>query len=519
MQASKKKKPKKRPELSLVALLKKYLIQKKVSEHVDVIIPDPRNPKKITYSKNTIFFSALAIFLLRMSSGNRFDELTHSTEGPYTEANVSRFIDSHNKIPTIKTIQDFLKKVSYTHFNRLMIDFFKQLQESKFFSSHPELLPKKSFHLAIDLVHTHTYYSPHHTDSEGENDCSHCLKRVHNKGTPKERVSWQHNLLVLCFVFPGHLKIPVHIYPIQSQQVDHLKELSNDKHKQECELVALKKVIPTFLEFFSRMPITVLLDGLYANNPTINLLEKHKLQYLIVRKEGCLKSLGEDCRGLASSKEHRKNHRFKETISKQKEKASSENSLNKPVANLCKKRPTSNNSEEPIKKRIEQTYEWFNDVNLGKNNKKVNVLWFDEEEYDEEGKLVRKYHNEWLVSWKLSKATCTKTASRARLRWEEEDLFNTLKRRGFCLKHDYSWNPTAMISWQAIMFFAFGVFELFRFSKEVMKRWEGLAIVALVETIKGLLFFSPTAEIFSKEALGYRMQFRYDFRVLIDEYG
>lgn len=143
LQVSKEKKPKKRPELSLVALLKKYLIQKKVSEHVDVAIPDPRDPKKITYSKNTIFFSALAIFLLRMTSGNRFDELTHSAEGPYTEANLSRFIDSHNKIPAIKTIQDFLKKVSYTHFNRLMIDFFKQLQESKFFFSTSRVTARK----------------------------------------------------------------------------------------------------------------------------------------------------------------------------------------------------------------------------------------------------------------------------------------------------------------------------------------------------------------------------------------
>jgi hypothetical protein len=52
-------------------------------------------------------------------------------------------------------------------------------------------------------------------------------------------------------------------------------------------------------------------------------------------------------------------------------------------------------------------------------------------------------------------------SARARLRWEEEDQFNTAECRGFNMRHDYSRNPTAQMTWVVILNIAIGLQHLF----------------------------------------------------------
>jgi len=103
-------------------------------------------------------------------------------------------------------------------------------------------------------------------------------------------------------------------------------------------------------------------------------------------------------------------------------------------------------------------------------------------------------------------------ARQARARWEVEDLFNTLKNRGFNLKHDYSRDPRSCFNWQGLALFAFGVFELFRFSEAVRKRgnWSQ---AALAEKLLAQLLQRPTEELFNQGCLSKKIQFRYHFVV------
>ena len=192
--------------------------------------------------------------------------------------------------------------------NDLLIAFFKDLQKSKFFKQHPELMQTDSFLLAADCVHTHTYDHPHKKDVDGNNCCDCCLKRVYNKGTENEKVRWVHNTLIFCFVFAGGLKIPVYRHPIHAKQVLNLESESEKKHKQECEQVALKAALPIIRATFPRMKIVLLLDGLYANKRVIQLANDHRCGYIIVRKEGCLPTLGKECdEHAANIPNHNKN--------------------------------------------------------------------------------------------------------------------------------------------------------------------------------------------------------------------
>jgi hypothetical protein len=196
--------------IELITMLKQFYERKHISQHIEKTIPDRRNQDLITYSKQSIMMCALAIFLFRMGSGNKFDDKSHDDDEKYSKRNMAKFIDApEDRVPVIKTIEKFFKNLEEDSVNKLMIAFFKDLQESKFFMQHPQIMPGDFFLLAADCVHTHTYDHLHHTDNQGNNDCPCCLKRVYNKGTEKETVRWLHNTLVFCFVFMGGLKIPI----------------------------------------------------------------------------------------------------------------------------------------------------------------------------------------------------------------------------------------------------------------------------------------------------------------------
>jgi hypothetical protein len=477
-------------KLELITLLKLFLERKGIYEQVEETIPDRRDQSSIVYPKKSIILSAMIIFILRMASGNRFDDKSHDADNKYSKSNIAKFIDAPDeRVPVIKTIENFLCNMERDSINDLMIAFFKDLQQSKFFKQHPEIMPGDFFLLAADCVHTHTYDHPHHVGENGENDCDCCLKRVYNKGTENEKVRWQHQMLVFCLVFAGGLKIPIYRHCIRAKQVVDLENASDASHKQECELVALKVALPILRDAFPRMKIVLLLDGLYANRPVIRFVNEQKCGYIIVRKEGCLMTLNADCNGQAELPNHKKNN--KKTY-----------------------------RGEVDGWEIERKYEWFNSISLDESTKKkistkeeeesltTNVLRFVEKRTKGEETIL--YKCEWLCSRILSAQTCQMTAYHARLRWEEEDVFNSLKNRGYNLKHDFSRDPHSCFNWQGIALFAFGVFELFRFSEAVKQRGDWPQ-VTLAETMQAQLLQRPTNELFTERHLRIKIQFRYDF--------
>jgi hypothetical protein len=471
-------------KLELISMLKLFWERKHLSHHIEKNIPDRRNQKLITYSKQSIMMSAMAIFFFRMGSGNKFDEKFHDEDEKYSCKNVAKFIDApEDRVPVIKTIETFLKNLEGESINNLMIDFFKDLQQSKFFKQHPTIMPGDFFLLAADCVHTHTYDHPHHVDMNGNNNCECCLKRVYNKDTENEKVKWLHSTLVFSFVFMGGLKIPIYRHPIRAKQVVNFENASEDAHKQECELVALKASLPVIREAFPRMKMVLLLDGLYANRPVIRLAKENRCGYIIVRKESCLPVLGRECDEQALQPNHAKN-----------------------CVRKCKK----------IDNKgwyFEEKYAWFNSMYLGEDVT-TNVLRFWETRVKEES--TESYKCEWLFSWRLSAKTCEVAARQARVRWEIEDLFNTLKNRGFNLNHDYSRDPRSCFNWQGLSLLAFGIFELFRFSEAVQKRGQW-SQSTLAEKLQGQLLYRPTEELFHERCLSKRIQFRYHFVIVIRE--
>lgn len=95
-------------KLELITILKQFCDRKGLHEQVEATIPDRRNQELTIYSKQSLMMSALMIFLLRMSSGNRFDTKSHDNDDKYSRTNVAKFIDApENCVPVIKTIEKF----------------------------------------------------------------------------------------------------------------------------------------------------------------------------------------------------------------------------------------------------------------------------------------------------------------------------------------------------------------------------------------------------------------------------
>ena len=296
-----------------------------------------------------------------------------------------------------------------------------------------------------------------------------------------------HAFVNLSFILPGGLQLPVYVYALKAKQLQGQESASDDRHKQECELQAAHEILPLIKRQLPRLPITLLTDSLYANEPLLNLCRKLDWGFLIVRQVGSLKKIAEQCDRLE------KTDIYKESRAKKVIKLEGGG-------------------------RIEQTIKWFNKVAVG--DEFVNVIRFEEIEYDSEGNIAKnskgkekRFKTEWLSSVRVCKENCFKLARCERSRANHEDLHNSLKNRGFAARHDYAGaNPNACLIWKLVMFVAFWIFELFSCTKLAQESkgpgsWMALAEELLSDLQKvpwSVLSLSPSLQ---KE----NTQFRFNF--------
>lgn len=229
------------------------------------------------------------------------------------------------------------------------------------------------------------------------------------------------------------------------------------------------------------MKFTFCGDGLYANEPFIKLCDWLRFNYLIVRKEKCLKSLGKHCDELEKSEIYQKSYTHKD-------------------------------DQKEGRNKIIREARWFNNEALGKETF-TNVLRFKESRETPDGNVQTIYKGEWLCGKPIQKTTCLSMAKKARMRWEQEDLHNTCKNRGFEAKHDMARaDPNLCAAWKVMLFIAFSVFELFRctmLAQEACKNrsWMKFArdlLQQLVEVLWEEIAYSPILQ-------NKKIQFRYKF--------
>ena len=73
---------------------------------------------------------------------------------------------------------------------------------------------------------------------------------------------------------------------------------AGEASQQDCELRAFQRLAERIKAAFPRLPILVLLDGLYPNGPIFELCRRYHWQFMIVLQDDCLPSVWEEVEGL-----------------------------------------------------------------------------------------------------------------------------------------------------------------------------------------------------------------------------
>jgi hypothetical protein len=392
--------------------------------------------RKGVFLAPSLMMAALEMQIFRTRSKNHFfDQLKRHV----SSKNLSHLICAQS-FPNVKTIDDFLMMLNPSRLEPILFEIFKKLQKIKLFTHHPSLKLGKEFLLAIDAFCHHSYKI-----GSQHKKCPFCLKRQRG-----DKIWYLHMNVVASLVFPNGFQLPLFIHRIQS--TNKLKYLSEKGFKQECELSCLPLILRKIRSYLPKLKISILLDSLYATYPVLKLLQELHFGYAIVDKRQ--KNIREECVRL------------------------------KKINSGFVKRQLKNSN---------QTIHYFNHIPYRKNLS-LHVIDLDEEK---KTGLAKKVHWQWIVHSPLNQENVSFIADRARCRWKEEDFFNTVKNRGFHIKHDWSRNHQAQSIWLYLTLIAFGLTSILSIMQTAQLARKGASLRAFMEGMLQDLLYLPFDLIFA----------------------
>ena len=386
-------------------------------------IPDPRRPKSVKHKLVTLLLYGLLTFVFQFTSRR---EVNREISRPVFWSALTGLFPELESMPHADTLARVLERIEPVEIERAHINLLKRYIRNKKFRKY---LIENRYPLAIDgtqkLVRDGTLWSDEwlarHVGKEDENGEKAVQRYVY--------------VLEASLVFHNGMNIPVLTEFLLYEEDDSLG-VDNDKTKQDCELKAFKRMVKKLKSYFPSLNFMILIDGLYANGPAMDLCRDYGWQYMIVLKDSCLKSVWEEFNSLKDIQ--------------------------------------SDNRYSMIWKERKQKFYWVNDIEYTyENNKsiKVHVIVCEEawEEINSETGDTEEKHarHVWISSEPLNVLNVHRRCNlAARYRWGIEDSFNTEKNRGYYYEHAHSYDWKAMQCYHFLMRMAHMLNELANHSKE-----------------------------------------------------
>jgi hypothetical protein len=210
--------------------------------------------------------------------------------------------------------------------------------------------------------------------------------------------------------------------PLLSEFLDY-GEGDQQRSKQDCELKAFYRLAERLKEYFPRLPILLLLDGLYANGPVLELCRHYHWQFMIVLQDDSLPSVWEEFRGLGPLE--RQNH-LERNWGERK-----------------------------------QRFRWVNGIEYryGERERKKEILHvvvceesWETIDGDSLAIVPKTARHAWISSAPLSRETVHERCNLgARHRWGMEEGILVEKHHGYQYEHCYSYNWEAMRGYHFLM--------------------------------------------------------------------
>jgi len=375
---------------------------------------DIRKQNLITYRRESVIWSALVMLITRQGSRKTITDRMRDEIVVKNLRALSR--DIHLKsIPHGDTVEYLLCRLKESELEKINTRMIQSLVSGRVLER--DRLLGQYYMIAIDGVHVHTFDYEH---------CPHCLRRKDDHGNQR----WMHQKLQASLVTETGLCLPV---------VSEWIENEKDYQKQDCEINALKRLVRRLRKYFPRLPVCLLLDGLYAKQPVFDLLKELNLQWIVVFKEGSMSYIYPWVMDVK-----------RQSAGDNVIRVSDEIEIGQRRRRTHEQRIKRSKPRHDSRVRTQESVITFKaGIQFSEDRSLFNVMTCKEEI---DGKKICDYV--WLVSdgLKLCEENVERLVKAGRCRWNIENQgFNTLKNGGYHFKHLYSHDEVSLKVWHALI--------------------------------------------------------------------
>jgi hypothetical protein len=387
-------------------------------------IPDPRNPNKCRHRLTVLLLYGLLTFVFQFASRR---EVNREMTRPQFEANLKLLFPELESLPHADTLFRLLRDIDVAHLEQVHVELVRRLMRGKTFRRY---LIDHAYPIAIDGSQKFT------RDTLWDENL---LQRTRG---PEEHPHTQYFVYVLeaSLAFRNGLAIP-----LLSEFLEYAKG-DTDAHKQDCEQRAFLRLSERLKALFPRLPILLLLDGLYANGPVMQRCRQYHWQFMIVLKDQDLATVWEEFHAL---------HALQPTC--------------------CRL----------AWGQRRQRFSWVNAIDYafsqhGRRHLSLHVAVCEEtwETLDDQGQRVTKTaRHAWLSSHPLSRDNVHERCNLgARYRWGIEANFLVEKHQGYHYEHAFALNWKAMKGYHYLMHLAHLFNALARFARHLRDLYRELGV-------------------------------------------
>jgi hypothetical protein len=233
-------------------------------------VRDTRDHRRIDYSLEVLFFVGVLMYVCGLGA-------RRSIKSSLNVLPVKRKLEAIGApgVPHGDCINDLFKMVAAEEVQEVVSGCTERLVRSRMFDSHRLL--NKYYLIAIDGVWTLTFKKP---------PANNCLSQTH-----EEKTTYYYMVLEAKLVTSNGLA-----FSIMSAFVENADPNAS---KQDCESKAFLRIAERIKKRFSRLPVALLLDGMFATGPVFDICERYGWYYLITLKDKDLPSVMEEVHALA----------------------------------------------------------------------------------------------------------------------------------------------------------------------------------------------------------------------------
>ena len=369
-------------------------------------LPDTRVPDACTYSTRFLAWWGLALYLLQLGSRRQLD-FDLRDGGPQVQANLNRLAQAEQTtLPVHDTFDHFVGHVALSGWERLRDRVAQRLLRMKALDAarlqgRPVLL--------IDATGLICFHRRH---------CPHCLTQRHG-----ETVLYLHNVLEAKLLGPGGVVVSLGSEFIDNADAGDATGKSAEQVKQDCELKALRRLLPRLKKAYPQLRFVLALDSLYGCGPVFALAQQFGWSFVVTFKEGRTSALWQEYRALRAA---------------------------------C---------PENVRRRdwadgLVQEFRWVKQ--LAYEDSEGRLWQLNALECTETTALGEQRYFAWLTPLPVGQKTVEEVAQKGgRYRWKvENEGFNRQKNSGLNLGHVYSTDPEKWKAYYVILQIAFVIVQL-----------------------------------------------------------